>query len=249
MDYIIADQIVVPADGERYFAEKVVRLPNAYFCFSPPDIAVDPSPLPAPTTGKPTFGCFNHPAKITDDVIACWAKLLRSIPNSELYLKYMPYDDIHVQRRYRDLFSAHGINSDRIRFSGLSLRRDMLAAYRYVDIALDPYPYTGGTTTLEALWMGIPVVTLLGDHFVSRITASLLTNVGLKECVTDTEEQYVAKAISLASDLSRLGTLRQGLRKQLLNSVLCDGPGFTGNLEAAYLRMWAAWCQAQRQSS
>jgi predicted O-linked N-acetylglucosamine transferase (SPINDLY family) len=157
----------------------------------------------------------------------------------------MPYGDLHVQRRYRDLFSAHEINDDRIIFSGFSPRHDLLAAYRDVDIGLDPYPYTGGTTTLEALWMGIPVVTLLGNHFVSRITATLLTNAGLKDCVTNNEEQYIAKAVSLASDLPRLGTLRQGLRSQLLNSVLCDGPGFTANLEAAYLRMWEAWCQTQ----
>ena len=131
---------------------------------------------------------------------------------------------------------------ERIKLLGYSPRDEFLASYQEVDIALDPFPYNGGLTTLEALWMGVPVVTLHGDRFVSH-SRSILMNIGLGECVTDTEDEYVNKAVNLASDLPRLATLRSKLRSQLLNSPLCNGSDFTHGLEVAYRTMWETWCR------
>jgi protein O-GlcNAc transferase len=137
------------------------------------------------------------------------------------------------------------VRHEQLKFAGRSPRNEYLAAYQEVDIGLDPFPYNGGTTTVEALWMGIPVVTLRGDRFVGRMGESIMMNLGLEECVTNNEEAYISKAIELASDLPRLAALRSCLRNQLLNSPLCDGSGFTRDLEAAYHKMWKTWCRIQ----
>ena len=243
IDYIIGDRFLIPSEEERHYTERVIRLPNAYLSFSPPDVAIDPGPLPALATGKITFGCFNNPAKITEAVIACWSRLLNALPQAQLYLKYKTFDDFGVWRRYIHMFAQHGITSGRIRFSGFSPRMELLDAYHEVDIALDPYPYNGGTTTMEALWMGVPLITLCGDRYVSHVGETILKNLDLTEYVTDSEEAYISKAIALASDLPRLAELRGELRNRLLNSPLCDGPGFTRDLEVVYRQMWEAWCQ------
>jgi predicted O-linked N-acetylglucosamine transferase (SPINDLY family) len=247
MDYIIGDRFLIPPEEERYYVERVVRLPNAYLCFSPPDIEIEPGPLPAAAAGKITFGCFNNTAKLTEAVIACWSRLLHALPQAQLYLKYKAFGDDGVRQRYQGLFAQHGIDTDRIRFAGLSPRQEYLAAYREVDIGLDPFPFNGCTTTMESLWMGVPVVTLRGDRYVGHMGETILKHLGLPECVTDSEDAYIAKAIDLASDLPRLAELRGGLRSRLLNSPLCDGPGFTRDLEAAYRRMWETWCRTQAQ--
>ena len=249
MDYIIADRIAIPPHEERYHVEQVVRLPNAYECFKPPGYPIEPGPLPALTTGKLTLGSFNNPVKITDAVIACWSRLLHALPESQLYLKYKPFDDIGVQKRYLGLFANHGIMADRIKFSGYAPNIEFLSAYSEVDIGLDTFPYNGGFTTLEALWMGVPVVSLRENRFVGRMGETLLTNIGLKECVVDSEDDYIAKTTALASDLPRLAELRSCLRAQLLNSPICDGPGFTRDLEAAYRTMWETWCRTQAQTN
>ena len=241
MDYIIADRFAISPEEERYYAEKVVRLPNAYECFSPPEYPIEPGPLPAFTAGKVTFGCFNNPAKVSKTVIACWSKLLRAIPEAQLIFKYKAYGDTGVHKRFHSLFAEQGIEKERIKLFGYSPRDEFLAAYHEVDIALDPFPYNGGLTTLESLWMGVPVLTLRGDRFVSH-SRSILMNIGLGECVAGTEDEYVNKAVNLASDLPRLATLRSELRSQLLNSPLCNGSGFTRDLEAAYRTMWETWC-------
>ena len=248
MDYIIADRFAIPTQEEQYYVEKVVRLPNAYECFSPPDYPIEPGPLPALTTGRITFGCLNNNSKINDAVIACWSKLLHSLPEARLYLKYTAYSDPGVRQRYRELFTGHGIDTDRIILSGYSPREEFLSAYGEVDIGLDPFPYNGGLTTLEAMWMGVPVVSLHGNRFVSRMGETLLINTGLTECVVDSEDDYIAKAISLASDLPRLADLRSRLRSQLLNSPVCDGAGFTRDLESAYRKMWETWCRSQAKT-
>jgi len=248
IDYIIADRFVIPPEFDNYFVEKVVRLPNAYLCFSPPKAKIEPAPSPALATGHVTFGCFNNPAKITDTVIACWSRLLQALPEAQLFLKYAAYGDAGVRRRYQNLFAQHGVTPERIRFDGFSSRNQYHLAYQEVDIGLDPFPFNGCATTLEALWMGIPVVTLRDKRhyrYVNRMGETLLTNVGLGDCVTDGAGDYVAKAISMAADLPALAELRNTLRSRLLKSPVCDGAGFTRDLEAAYRRMWQSWCQEQ----
>lgn len=249
MDYIIADRFVIPPQDERYYVEQVVRLPNAYECFTPPHFSIEVSPLPALSQQTITFGCFNNASKLTPAVIATWAKLVLSVPNSRLFLKYRGFGDEEVQQYYRALFARHGVAPERIRFAGHSPRNELLAAYQEMDIALDPFPYNGGLTTLEALWMGVPVISLRGNCFVSRIGETVLMNIGLKECVADSEDAYVAKALALAADLPRLAELRSRLRSRLLDSPLCDGAGFTRDLEAAFRAMWKSWCQTQTRSA
>jgi protein O-GlcNAc transferase len=247
IDYIIADRFVIPPQDERYYVEQVMRLPNSYLCFSPPRFPIAVSPLPALTRETITFGCFNNVAKLTPRVIAAWAKLLLAVPRSRLFLKSKGFGSEQARTHFQGLFAAHGVPEERLEFAGGSPRNEYVAAYHDVDIGLDPFPYNGGTTTLEALWMGVPVVSLRGDRFVSHVGESILMNTGLAECVVYTEEDYIAKAIELASDLPRLAEMRARLRGQLLNSPLCDGQDFTRDLEAVYRRMWKTWCATQKK--
>jgi protein O-GlcNAc transferase len=249
MDYIIADRFLIPAGEERYYTERVVRLPRGYLCFTAPDPEIDYGPLPVYASGKLTFGCFNNPAKITEEVIACWSSLLRALPGSQLYLKYKSYADAGVRQRYQDSFARLGIAPERIRFAGQSSRGHYLLAYKEVDIGLDPFPFNGCATTVNALWMGVPVITLRGNRYAGRMGETLLTNAGLGECVADNEDEYIAKALALATDLPRLSRLRNGLRNQLLNSSLGDGISFTHELEDAYRNMWSSWCSGKTHKS
>jgi protein O-GlcNAc transferase len=248
IDYIIGDRYLIPPEEERHYTEQVIRLPNAYLCFSPPEFDIEPGALPAAASGKITFGCFNHPAKLTETVIACWSRLLHALPQARLYLKYASFGDTDVLHRYLDIFAKYGIAPERIRFDGFAPRHDYLATYREIDIGLDPFPFNGCTTTMESLWMGVPVITLRGDRYVGHMGETILKHLGLEECVADNEDAYIARAIALASDLPRLAALRSGLRKRLLDSPLCDGPGFTRGLETAYRHMWETWCQTQAQT-
>ena len=248
MDYIVADRLLIPPEEESYYSERVVRLPDAYLCFSPPEPAVPLSPLPALSAGTITFGCFNNNGKLTGEVIACWSRILQKLPNARLYLKYKPYSDAGVRHRYQQLFADHGIAVERIHFAGQTSREDNFATYHQVDIGLDPFPFNGCTTTLETLWMGVPVVNLRGDRYVAHMGETILSNLGLQECVADTPDDYIAKAVALASNLSALATLRSGLRERLQNSPLYDGRRFTHHLEEAYRAMWASWCRQQTQA-
>ena len=247
VDYIIGDRYVIPPQDERYYVEQAVRLPHCFLCFTPPQLPIEVSPLPALSGAGITFGCFNNTAKLTPQTIAAWARLLSALPRSRLFLKSTGFGDELTRAHYRDLFAAHGVEAERLKFAGPSPRHEYLAAYREVDVGLDPFPFNGGTTTVEALWMGVPVVTLRGDRFVSRMGESIMMNLGLEECVAGTEDAYIAEAVALASDLPRLAGLRQRLREQLLNSPLCDGPGFARDLETSYRTMWKAWCHTQQQ--
>ena len=247
IDYIIGDRYLIPSEEERHYTEQVARMPNAYLCFTPPDSDIAPNPLPALTSDRITFGCFNNNAKLTEGVIACWSKILHALPQAQLYLKYPPFGDAQVRQRYFDLFATQGIAAERIRLTGHSPRHEYLAAYQEVDLGLDPFPFNGCTTTMESLWMGVPVVTLRGDRYVGHMGETILKHLDLAECVTDSEEAYIDRAIALVSDLPRLAALRSGLRDRLLKSPLCDGPGFTRDLEAVYRRMWDTWCQTQAQ--
>ena len=245
MDYIIADRHVVPPGDECFYLEQVLRLPDSYLCFSPPEFSIETSLPPACSSQRITFGCFNNTAKLTADVITAWAGILDAIPDSQLYFKYGGFGDESTRAHYRSLFEKHGISGQRLRFAGRSPRRDLLRSYNEVDIALDPFPYNGGTTTVEALWMGVPVISLRGKRFVSRVGDSILTTAGMADYVADTVAMYVEMAVALASDTARLADLRRRLRGQLLASPLCNGALFTKNLEGAYRRMWQTWCLTQ----
>lgn len=241
MDYLIADRHVAPPGAESSFRERVLRLPEAYVCFDAPADAPPVAPLPALGTGRATFGCFNNPAKIAPPVVAVWSEILRRLPDARLILKYRAWLDPVVRRRYVEMFAGHGIEPGRVEWQSFAAYGDYLAAYGEVDLALDPFPFSGSATTCEALWMGVPVITCPGDTFASRHSLSHLSNVGLSETIASSMNQYVELATSLAADLPRLAALRAGLRGRMAASPLCDGPRLAANLVALLRGAWYQW--------
>jgi predicted O-linked N-acetylglucosamine transferase (SPINDLY family) len=238
MDYLLADRHVVPEGSQRYYREKVLRMPQGYLCYDPPAAAPPVGPLPSLTEGSMTFGSFNNPAKITAEVVAVWAKILRRAPTARLLLKYWGLDEPTVKGRYLDLFAAHGVGPQRLELLPSSSHTEYLAAYHRVDVALDPFPFSGGVTTCEALWMGIPVITCPGETFASRHSLSHLSNAGLTETIAGDLEEYVEIAVSLAGDPPRLAALRAGLRQRMAASPLCDGKCFAANLAIVLRDVW-----------
>ena len=221
-------------------------MPRNHLCFTVPRFSLPVDQLPALTRKVVTFGCFNNIAKLTHSVIAVWSKILAALPGSRLLLKSLGFKSELTKKRYQSLFADLGISSERLDFAGPSSRKEHISEYQRVDIGLDPFPYNGGMTTFEALWMEVPVISLSGDRFVSRVAESILMNVGLKECVAQTEDEYITKAITLASDLPKLVELRAALRNRMLNSSLCDGKRITHDLEAVYRDMWTTMMTSRK---
>ena len=249
MDYLLADAWAVQEGEEEQFVERPWRLPEAYVCFSPPEIPVEAGPLPALERGSITFGCFNNLNKINDRVVACWARLLKAVPGARLYLKTKYLGAAGMGEKLTALFADYGIAPSRLVLEGRFASHEAhFLAYHQVDIALDPFPYPGITTTVEALWMGVPVLSMKGDRFISHQGETILHNAGLPEWIASDEEDYVAKAAAFARDTQRLANLRAGLRGRLLASPLCDAPRFARHFEEAMRGMWQKWCEQQKQA-
>jgi protein O-GlcNAc transferase len=244
MDYLIADRWHVREGAEGNYTESILRLPNGYICYEPPDYVPEVGPLPFEKNGCITFGCFNNSAKINGDVVMAWAEILNAAPRSRLFLKYADMDTEAIRSRLLDQFSERKIEQSRLQIEGYSPHIELLARYNDVDIALDTFPYSGGLTTCEALWMGVPVITKPGETFASRHSLSHLSNVGVPELVATDLQGYVAKAIELANDASRLASLRAGLRERMAKSPLCDGEMFAADFTAAMQKIWKEWCSA-----
>jgi predicted O-linked N-acetylglucosamine transferase (SPINDLY family) len=245
IDYIIADVWTLPESEEPYFTEKVWRLPESYLCFTPPADSVDVGPLPAIHNGYITFGSFNNLTKMNDTVVALWSQILAAIPDSRLYLKAKQLKEASVRQSVVERFAGHGIDAGRLILEGPVPRTDYLKPFQRVDIALDPLPYPGITTSVENLWMGVPVLTLAGKSFLSRQGVGLLMNAGLPEWIAEDADDYVVRAVLHASDLQKLSLLRNNLRQQVLASPIFDAPRFAKHFEAALRRMWQNWCQQQ----
>jgi protein O-GlcNAc transferase len=238
MDYLLGDPHVTPQDEEWQFTERVWRLPESYLCFTPPNEPLAVAALPALNSGAPTFGCFNNLAKMNDAVVTVWARILAAVPNSRVLLKTAQLSDPQSIATTRQRFAAHGIAAERLQFEGFSARADLLATYHRVDVALDPFPYPGGTTSVEALWMGVPVLTRKGDRFLSHVGESIARNAGLNDWIAIDDDDYVNKAIAAVSDLQALSTLRASLRAQVVASPLFDAPRFARHFEHALWGMW-----------
>jgi predicted O-linked N-acetylglucosamine transferase (SPINDLY family) len=238
MDYLLADRYEVPEGTEHYYREQVLRMPEGYVCYDPPTYAPPVTTLPALDHGRVAFGCFNNPAKITPQVVEVWAKVLRRLPGARLVLKFKGWNDGGVARRFGEMFVAHAIDPGRLEFLGNSPHEELLAEYNRIDLALDPFPYSGGLTTCEALWMGVPVVTCPGETFANRHSLSHLSNVGLTETIAHDLDEYVELAVSLAGDLPRLAALRAGLRERMAASPLCDGKRFATQLMLMLQELW-----------
>lgn len=243
MDYLIADPVLVPRSGTEIFTERVVRLPS-YYLAVPLSGAPDPTPPPCLTTGQVTFGCFNVPSKLAFPVLELWAEVMHQVPGSRLALKYRNlYGVPGLRRRMVDAFAGLGIAADRLDFrASVDSSPDHMDGYRSIDIALDPFPFCGSTTTYEALWMGVPVVTLPAAFMVGRWSASMLKAVGLEEMIATDPADYVAICRALAAEPQRLAELRSGLRGRVAASSLCDGARKARQLERLYRAMWRRWC-------
>ncbi len=242
MDYILANRYEIPPQAEAFYSERVLRMPDDYICYDPPDYAPAVSPLSAIHQGYATLAAFHNPAKITPQVVEVWARILRRLPGSRLVLKYRGMDDPAVTGRLAGLFAAQAVDPARLEFLGFSPHAQALAEYQRVDLALDSFPYSGGLTTCEALWMGVPVVTCPGETFAGRHSLSHLSNVGLTETIAQDLDEYVETAAALATDLPRLAALRADLRTRTANSPLCDGQRFAGNFANVLRGAWREWC-------
>jgi predicted O-linked N-acetylglucosamine transferase (SPINDLY family) len=242
VDYLIADKWTLPDTAAWYFTEAIWHLPETYLCFTPPDVATEVTALPALSNGYVTFGCFNNLSKMNDAVVALWARVLKAVPASRLLLKTRQLVDEALQANVIGRFAACGIAADRLILQTFVQRADYLVPYQGIDIALDPFPYPGITTSVEGLWMGVPMLTLAGHSFLSRQGVGLLMNAGLPEWIAVDEDDYVARAVQHAADLPRLAELRRGLRQQVLASPIFDAARFAGHFETALRGMWAKWC-------
>lgn len=251
IDYRFTDAICDPQNTIQTFTEKLVRLPDCFLCYTPSQDAPDVAPLPALQNGFVTFGSFNALAKQTPSVLAVWCQLLKKVPNSRLILKNKPFACAATRQKYWDFFEAEGVSKDRVDLLPLArATKDHLGQYSLIDIALDPWPYAGTTTTAEALYMGVPCLTLLGRCHAHNVGASLLSAVGLgEEWMASSEEDYVDKAIKWAKDITSLTDIRKSLRNQMLESNLCNGDRFVSNLEDVYHRLWDSWLREEQEDS
>ncbi len=244
IDYIIVDPLFMPPPGSRQrLSEAPLVLPRSYLCYQPPVYAPDVSPLPAQRDGRGVrFGSFNNLAKINGEVIALWAEVLKAVPDATLVLKTGNLVRARSREWLVERFGVHGIKPARLDLRPGVPHPDLLASYGEIDVALDPFPYTGGLTTLEALWMGVPVLTLAGDTLLRRMGVTCLGNAGLPEFVAESPQHYVEIAARCAREIPWLAEIRRGMRDRLARSSLFDSAAFTRDLEDGYRRVWRDWC-------
>jgi protein O-GlcNAc transferase len=247
IDYRISDPQLDPVgQTEAFYAEKIFRLPDSFWCYDPVAMGVAGlagSPLPALSAGIVTFGCLNNFCKVTAGMLAIWAEVLAAVDGSRMLL-IAPAGS--ARQRVLDKFRQGGVEASRVEFLGRLPSAEYFQQYHRIDIGLDTLPYNGHTTSLDAFWMGVPTVTLVGDSAPGRAGLSQLTNLKLTELAADSSERFVQIAAGLAADLPKLAALRAGLRDRMLNSPLTDADRFARNLEAAYRTMWTDWCVGGR---
>jgi predicted O-linked N-acetylglucosamine transferase (SPINDLY family) len=236
MDFRLSDPHLDPPDGDlTVYSEQTIRLPTSYWCYQPGGESPEVSPLPSASGAPVTFGCLNNFAKVSSAAMDLWAKVLAAVPGSRLILNCPAGSHRAV---VEEKFVSRGVGADRLEFFAMRPWVDYMRAYHRIDIALDPIPYGGGITTCDALWMGVPVVSLNGGTAVGRGGRTILSNVGLAELLGYSSDDYVRIAAELAGDRQRLTDLRAGLRGRMEQSALMDAKRFTREVEAAYLQMW-----------
>ncbi len=240
MDYFFADPVSVPPEDHRDFVEEVAYLP-ALFCYQPPSEAILPGPLPSLEREEFTFGYFNRFQKISDELIALWARIFGRLPHARLLLKAAGLERPDVSELVRNRLVHAGMNEHRLEFIGWTPREQQLALHRRVDLNLDPFPHAGGTSTAESFWMGVPVVTRIGRGILERQGASFSLAVGLDEFVARNADEYVDCAVNWTHRRPELARIRGELRQRLLSSPLGDAPSYVRAVEAWYREMWLRW--------
>jgi protein O-GlcNAc transferase len=238
MDAVLLDDWHAPPGTQAQFVEEIVRLPGGRFCYTPvPFAPAEVAPPPCVANGYVTFGSFNNTAKLNPGVFTLWARILATVPDSRLVLKWRTFQDAALCQSVREAFAGQGIAPERIELRGASFHADVLKEYADIDIALDPFPFTGGLTSCEALWMGVPVVTWPQSRVVSRQTYAFVSVIGLPELAGQSANDYVRIAVELAADKARLQALRTELRQRMRTSSLCDVTAFATSLEDAFLEL------------
>lgn len=249
-DGVVSGPVEIPPEDEKYYVEPVFRMPDCYACYLPPDNAPDVAPLPGAASEHFTFGCFNRPAKVNEAVAAAWARILRAVPGSRIRMVYGGLNEKSTQDELLGVLSRGGFPTNRIDLIGDSKQEELLVRYGEVDLALDPFPYSGGVTTLEGMWMGVPSVTYRGDTFAGRHASAHLTAVGLqREFCAEDIDGYVELAVSWASRRDELAEIRRTLRDRVARSPLCDAPRFADNMSRELTRLWAGWCEGRRKTA
>ncbi|MBU0673692.1 MAG: tetratricopeptide repeat protein [Proteobacteria bacterium] len=243
MDYRITDEVADPVGPADLFnSETLLRLPLGFLCYLPESSAPAPTEPPCLANGLITFGSFNNLSKINRQVMRLWAEILSEMPESRLILKNKSLVDASTRARFRQCFAEEGGDVDRVELFGMLARKeDHLSLYQRIDIGLDPFPYNGTTTTCEALWMGVPVVTMIGERHSGRVGASILHRIGMDQLVSQSEEGYKKRALSLAGDPERLCDLRSSLRQRMEVSPLMDAQRFSQEIEKGYRKIWLKW--------
>ncbi len=240
MHYRFSDPHLDPPGTDlKCYSEETIRLLETYWCYAPGRETPDPSPLPAKQNGYVTFGSMNQFAKVSTAAIDLWSEILKRTPRSRLLI-HAPFGK--YLETTREQFDRHGLAADRVEFVDRQTWEPYIRTYHRIDIGLDTFPYNGGITTCDTIWMGVPVITLSGQTPVGRGGQSILSNLGLGDLVASSPEQYVDLAMELAGDLSRLSELRRTLRERMRSSALMDAPRFTRNVEAAFRDAWRRWC-------
>ncbi|CAE6846477.1 tetratricopeptide repeat protein [Paraburkholderia domus] len=244
IDYRLTDPWLDPADSDAWYSEASIRLPDSFWCYDPLTDTPAVNALPALSNGYPTFGCLNNPCKLSDATFRMWGGVMREVGDARLLLMA---PDGTARARLLERLGQQGIGAARVSFTPFRPRAEYLRTYHQIDVGLDTFPYNGHTTSLDSYWMGVPVVTRVGDTAVGRAGLSQSANLGLRELVADSEAQFVATAVQLARDLPRLSGMRESLRARLAASPLMDGARFAVHVEAAYREVWLAWCDRARR--
>ena len=239
IDYIIGDQYVTPLENKNQFTENILQLPNIWCCLSKPDFKIKKEiSSPALKNGFITFGCFNNTAKLNDKVIEYWSKLLDNVPNSKLILKSPKLKSIYVVKNIKNRFKKNNTNLNKLILEKGSHRKELLETYNKIDVALDPFPYSGGTTSFETAWMGVPLYVLKGKTFLSKCGESINNNLGMGEWIANDEKEYFFKILKLTSDFNKLSQTREYLIKKVSNSTLFDSSLFANNFNKILWKIW-----------
>lgn len=240
MDFCISDEIAEPeGDNDRFYSERILRLKTGFLCYAPPSDAPLLTERPNKINGYITFGSFNNITKISPREVEVWSQILNKVEDSVLVLKSLYFVDSSIRNRLLDIFSYYGIGNERIRLLQAEISsKNHLMKYSQIDVALDTFPYNGTTTTCEALWMGVPVITLRGERHAGRVGASILHRLGLDDLIAESVENYISIAEMLSNDRKYYNRICRDLRGRMLKSQLCDSYKFASSIENVFIRLW-----------
>ena len=239
IDYFIGSNHITPKDEEKHYVEKVLRLPEISQCFTPPDFDLKIENLPAIKNNFITFGCVNKLAKVNDEVIALWSKILLSVPNSKLLLKNKLLNSKEIIDTTIQRFKKQNVKKEQLILEGESkTRKELLNIYNKVDIALDPFPFQGNTTSIEAVWMGVPIITLKGNRYISHFGESINSNLNMSNWIAENYEDYILKAKKFSSDINELSKIRTNLRQNCLHSPVFDSKRFSKHFDQMLWKIW-----------